>query len=576
MDSELDQDFLRLVPIFSALEEEHLAALASRARPLAVRAGEKVFAAGDAGDAMYLVRRGRIDVVGDHGEVIRELARGDVLGELALLTGSARSASACARRDSELLRIGRDDFLGLLEKSAGFATELTRALGAQLRASRAAASPVRSRPSVIAIVELSRDAAGEAFAGRLVSALARLGRPARLPEPAEEPPSAGHAELLDAAEREHDQVVLVAGEPGSGEWAEFCLRQADRVLALAGHPDEPPPRGMQPGWDLAVRRGPASADALRRWIGALRPRCVHHVGPADDEGVDRIARRFAGRSLGLVLSGGGARGFAHVGVIEALEAAGVVVDRVGGASMGAYIGAHYALGRDPGEIARRCREEFVERNPLGDYTLPVVALARGRRGQEMLRRSFGEASIEEADRDYFCVSCDMLAAELVVHRFGELARAIAASMCLPGLVPPVAMEGRLLLDGGVLNNLPVEQMAAPGEGPVLAVDVSARFRPPGARRPRAEGGLTALHRMITGVDDPRPRVQETIVRAIALGTIDTAEAAARYATWSITPRVESFGMLAFDRIDEIREAGRRAAADLLAETALPGMPAPGR
>ncbi len=576
MDPEIDQDFLRAVPIFSDLEEGHLATLASAARPVLVPAGERVFSAGDPGDALYLVRSGRIEVVAEDGAIMRELSHGNVLGELALLTGSARSATARARRDSELLRIGREEFLGLLQESTGFALALTRALGAQLQASRGIAATTRSRPNVITVVELSAGGGGEEFTAGLLEELSRLGRPARVPErPGEEPDETHAAAALDAAERAHDQVVLIAGPLDGGAWTEFCLRQADRVLALADAAQPPPRTGTQPGWDLVVRADAGVGERLRRWISAVAPRTVHRLGREGADGVDRLARRLTGRSLGLVLSGGGARGFAHLGVLEELDAAGVVVDRVAGCSMGAYVGAHYALGRSPDEIARRCRTEFVQDNPMGDYTLPVVAMVRGHKGERMLRRSFGDAFIEELERDYFCVSCDMLAAELVEHRSGELFRAVGASMCLPGVAPPVAMDGRLLLDGGVFNNLPVEQMAASGEGPVLAVDVTARFEAPVARshfrRPRAEGALSALHRTITGVDEPRPRLQETIIRSIVLGSIDTAEAAARFATWTIEPRVEHFGMLAFDRLEEIRETGREAARELLEQARLPGM-----
>ena len=146
--------------------------------------------------------------------------------------------------------------------------------------------------------------------------------------------------------------------------------------------------------------------------------------------------------------------------------------------MGAFVGAMYALGLPADEIHARCREEFVERNPLNDYTVPVAALIRGRKVETMLRRTFGERRIEDLEREYFCVSCDLISSQLVVHREGDLFEAVGSSICLPGVGAPVPLDGRLLVDGGVLNNLPVEQMAARGEGPVIAVDVTARFEPP--------------------------------------------------------------------------------------------------
>src|SRR5204862_4489891 len=135
---------------------------------------------------------------------------------------------------------------------------------------------------------------------------------------------------------------------------------------------------------------------------------------------------------------------------------------------------------DPEEMRARCREEFIERNPLGDYTVPLVSVVRGLRGREMLARLFEEKTIEELPREFFSVACDLLNGALVVCRRGFVYEAVGTSMNLPGVFPPVRLHGRLMVDGGVLNNLPVEQMAT-GEGPVIAIDVSARFLPPEAR-----------------------------------------------------------------------------------------------
>ena len=190
-----------------------------------------------------------------------------------------------------------------------------------------------------------------------------------------------------------------------------------------------------------------------------------------------------------MLSGGGARGLAHIGVLDELLAAGVNLDRVGGCSMGALVGALFAAGLAPDEIEAKLRAELVERNPMNDYTIPLAALVAGRKAEAMLLRLFGDVQIEELEREFFCVSSDLVTSELVVHRRGNLYEAVGASFCLPGIGPPVAAGDRLLVDGGVLDNLPVATMAARGEGPVIAVDVSSRFEPPSRGR---GGGVAAV------------------------------------------------------------------------------------
>jgi predicted acylesterase/phospholipase RssA len=382
--------------------------------------------------------------------------------------------------------------------------------------------------------------------------------------------------LLDRIERDHDQVVLAAPEPDPRDaWSAFCVRAADRVVGVCDGAESPPlglaEIGRLRGCDLVVTavRGAARLDA---WVEALAPASVRVVREPGGQGpaVESLARRLAGRSVGLVLSGGGARAFAHVGVLQGLVDAGVAVDRVAGCSGGAYVGAQFAMGRSPAEIGEMCRREFVDANPLNDYTLPLVAITRSQKGNAMMRRTFGDARFEELEREFFCVSCDMISSELVVHRRGLLIPAVSASMTLPGILPPRSHEGRLLLDGGVLNNLPVDVMAASGEGPVIASDVSARYQPPAmrpqrARRPRAARLAAAVRRVLVGTDALLPSFSETVIRSILLGSIDTAEAAQRYADVVIEPQVAGVGLLEWNRMDDMVDAGRRAAEEALAK-----------
>jgi predicted acylesterase/phospholipase RssA len=168
----------------------------------------------------------------------------------------------------------------------------------------------------------------------------------------------------------------------------------------------------------------------------------------------------------------------------------------------------------------------------------------------MVERVFGSARVEELDRELFTVSCDLVSGDLVVHRRGRVADAVAASMSLPGVLPPVPRDGRLLVDGGVLNNLPVQEMAVTGEGPVIAVDVTAQFGDP------------------SGAGE-HPRLKEVLVRAISLGGVDAVNAARSAADLLITPDVGDVGMLDFRQHDRVIEAGRRAAREAIEERGLP-------
>jgi predicted acylesterase/phospholipase RssA len=428
----------------------------------------------------------------------------------------------------------------------------------------------------IALVALDRDVPVADIGSRLANSLSGWSRATMLDgseatgggSSGSSDPVAAFAPLLDRAEADHDQLVLVAGAPGGEDpWTLFCLQQADRILAVGHGGEPPPPERRRPelrGCDLVAWDVPQGSGALGAWAEALEPIEAHAVSPDGiDADVERMARRLAGRSLGIVLSGGGARAFSHIGVLEELEASGLVIDRVAGVSMGAFVGAMFAMGMDGDEIDARCYEEWIRRRPLGDYTLPRHGLIRGERARAMLARTFGEVSIEELPRGFFSGAAELRSGELIVHRWGKLWDAVGTSFAIPVIAPAQVRGRRILVDGSLVDNLPVGEMAALGEGPVIAVDVKASVeRPAGA--PAAPAATEAAASGDSSERELRvPAVGETLVRVLLLGSSNTSESAHRHADWVITPRNEGIGLLEFHQLDQAREAGRKAAREAL-------------
>ena len=561
-------EFLRKVPMFAGLPDSTLERIAARASPVRLHAGEWLFRQGDPADGVYIVQAGRLDVVlesDEEAELLRVLGPESVVGELALLADTERSASIRARRDSELLKLSRSEFDALVAEDPGFTGELVRLMGVQLQVSRALQAPGPSATSVIVVMPAHEGLPLQAVVSGLVDELCVGGTVARLDGPVATPlDPAAEAELLERYEHEVDHVVLVAEE--EGDWRDFCLRHCDRAAVLAG--DRPVPADVAArrdlkGCDLLFAAEGPDADAIGDWLDVLEPRARHLLEPGGHlpASVRAAARRLAGRSIGIVLSGGGARGFAHIGVLQELQAAGIEIDRVGGCSMGGFIGAMFALGMETEEIDARCYEEWVRRNPLTDYRLPRHSLIRGDKVTAMLKRNL-DTRIEELPRDFFCVSGDLVTAELYVHRRGELWRAVGASMSLPGLVTPALVDDRMLVDGGVLNNLPVDVMAENGEGPIIAVDVTTRFERPSAVA--AKNGNGRRRRRGRSPDEPSlPGFTESLTRSLLLGSVGPAESARAQADLVIAPPNEGVGMLEWHQLDRMRESGREAAREAL-------------
>jgi NTE family protein len=562
------REFLQLVPVFSRLPEPVLDELTAVATEVKLHTGESLFNEGDDADAVYVLRIGQLEVIrrvaGAEQQTVNELTRGAVLGELALLSDAGRrSASVRALRDSELIAIERARFEALLRSEPELALGLTRAVGEQLKASRVIPGVRRPRPVTIALVATESMPLLD-IADELSRALCAWGRVAVLfPENDDggERPGDGHgtalfAPLVDDCEREHDQVLMVCGHDcRGGPWEEFCLGRADRVVVVAGGPmnDQSERVRALADADLLGIGIPPGSGGLRQWIDALSPRSVFAVaGEGADRRADmrRVARRLAGRSLGVVLSGGGARAFSHLGALEVLLDAGVAPDRVAGVSMGSFVGALLATGHDSAGMDACCYEEWVRRNPINDYTVPRHALIRGRKAEAMLDRVFGEVNVEELGRAFYSASVDLRHNRLVLHRDGPLVDAVGASMSLPLIAPPVRRNGTLLIDGSLLDNLPIAPMSASGEGPVLAIDVKAGDERPRERPPRPDGEARPVR---------LPPLAETMARIALLSSANTEESARRYADLTISVRVPGVGLLEFHQIDAAREAGRRAA-----------------
>jgi NTE family protein len=234
-------------------------------------------------------------------------------------------------------------------------------------------------------------------------------------------------------------------------------------------------------------------------------------------------------------------------------------------SLGGVVAGSLAIGFELDAIYERLVRHFVDENPSNDYTIPAIAVLRGRKAQRVLEEVMGDIHIEQLPASFFCLSCDLVGRVPVVHRTGLLRDALYASLAIPGVFPPVLPgDGRLLVDGGVLDNLPVKTMSGALEGPVVASDVTARDgRWAQARRPGIQKLARPLRRALTGSSEALPRLGETLFRTFTLGSADTAAAARAHADLVVVPQVEGVGLMDWKQLDRLREAGRVAARSAL-------------
>ena len=470
-------DCLRDCANLAEIDSATLEVLAAGAVHFSLPAGSLLFESGSTPDGVYLLASGRLGVkTQGMAALTAEIERNELVGEAGWLLREQRSATVFALRDSELLLVPNDLLDAVAARSTGFSLALARLCARRLRRSNLRDTKQKSA-HVFAIVPNSIELDVANLATRLVAEFARAGRTELVWDARASTHTAG---WFNRIEEMNDYVVYVA-DPSASGWTRQCCRQAD-VILLAAPADsdcKPWPGGIA---EAALARGArvelallhderVTVGAATRWLKSSPVALHHHIVDAAD--LARTARLLTRRGVGLVLSGGGARGFAHLGVIRALREARVPIDFVGGSSIGSIIAAGVAVGWSDGEMSMRYHRSFVDSNPVNDYTFPFVALTRGRKVARLLQREYGDVLIEDLKQPYFCVSANLSTGRVLEHREGRLADALRASVAIPGVMPPVYRGEDVLVDGAAINNLPVDIMQAHAPGLVIGCDVSA-------------------------------------------------------------------------------------------------------
>jgi len=489
-----------LVSLFGTISPESCREIEENVEVVHLKGGEWLFSQGDPGDSMYIVMGGRLRALnhsdGGGDQMIGEISRGESVGEMALITDEPRSASIVAIRDSILIRLSKVSFERLIRSQPNLLLNLSRLVIRRLTRSqrgRGRNSQIRS----IAVVFAGEGVPREEFIQRLSAALGAHGSILNLSRERVEAlagifPAAEGTEAdryLDSWLDEQDgryRFLVYEAEETNSPWTHRCLRQADRVLVVAGAMEDPAPRGVEA--ELMVAPGPfgnVSRDIVlvhpgegqapsgtSRWLDPRGLARHHHLRWGHGADMERLARFLAGKGVGIVFSGGGAKGFAHIGVLKALREASIPIDMVGGTSMGAILAAGISADWDLESYLRTFHQAFSQGNPMGGISLlPLVSFFSGKHLDSLLKDYFGRGDIEDLWIPFYCASSNLTTGSVVVHDRGPLWKALRASASLAGVFPPVVYGNHLHIDGGTLDNLPVSAAREFGAGVVIACDL---------------------------------------------------------------------------------------------------------
>ncbi|MDX8400443.1 MAG: cyclic nucleotide-binding and patatin-like phospholipase domain-containing protein, partial [Gallionellaceae bacterium] len=486
--------------LFGSLQKDEMRVVTESAKWQGIRRGEVLFRQGDESNDFYILVSGRMiveieNVDGNHS-VIRELGRGECIGELAILSNEKRSATVRAVRDCELFKFNKFDFVYLLKRFPSLLLQISRVLVERLRG-LSDTSRKDQKCAVVVILPVNDKVPLKAFSQRLMKVISstsvalhlggeKLDEILETPEISqitEDNPNHIRVQAWLSQQEQNYRFVILETDNTATNWTKFCLRQADHIMIVGEVGANPAlceieeymmseefdktsdscalvlihPDGLKPAVDT------------NKWLEKRNVSIGHHVRWDTDIDFQRIVRFLSGTCVGLVLSGGGARAFAHIGVIKALAEAEIPIDMIGGTSAGAIISAQYALGMDCAKKARESAGDVAK--AVADLTLPLTSLLSGGRVANGLRDDFGQTLIEDLWLPFFCVSSNMSRAEKKVHTAGSLLRSVRASCAAPGIFPPVVIDGDLHVDGAILSNLPADVMKNFCQGIVISVDV---------------------------------------------------------------------------------------------------------
>jgi len=481
------------IDIFSDLPPAERAALAAEFTTVRLLRGEILVHQGAPADALYIVESGRFEVsIAGHDAPIAELGAGAPIGEIAFFAGGPRTATVTAARDSVVMRLSRSQFDALCSRHPNIWPRLAATLAQRLADQTAGRSKHTDHVSpVIAIIQAGPRPVPSRFIERFATELARYGtievvRSGNLDrvfdsEADLDSPLATRA--LNALETRHDFVLLVADEEMTG-WSEKAIRQADLILSigtagsdanvavpLSAHERFANAHFRPQSHRLVLihpQRGQARGTA--RWLDGRNVGAHHHVALTDDADLQRLARFIRGAAMGFVACGGGAFCSAHTGIYRALLERGITFDIMGGTSGGSAMAAAFAMGKQPEDIVAATHEMFVRGKALRRYTWPRFSLLDHTHFDRQLHAHYGGIDIEDLWIPYFAISTNLSRHSVHCHRRGELWAAVRSSGSIPGLLPPYyTPDGEMLVDGALMDNVPIGIMHDLKRGPNVVV-----------------------------------------------------------------------------------------------------------
>ncbi len=463
-----------LLNLFGELEEELIAQILASGQTLEVESGQFLFHQGDTDNSLYIVLSGRFRALAkqDNGTLhaLGDIGEGDPIGEFALFMAEPRSASVVAIRKSIILELHESQYLAIVAKHPSFSSKLTRFIVNRLKRN-VLQQHLETSAKNIAVINLQADNDISDYTNTIKTQFESLQVSIQILD------HESHANLelrsmYDTLE-DHEGLNFLVCSEANLDWSRQCIIYADLVIIATDFYAPSEIYEIERHLDLYSQNilnkkiyllllHPEQAKFPKntsRWFVDRKIDLHIHYRKNHGPDIRRFARILSNKAIGLVLGGGGAKGFAHLGAIKALYEAGMEIDFLGGTSAGALYGlcASYC-DFDREQIDFYSKDSAESKLTSNDFTIPILSIMSGKKMTKYLKKMLGEAYLEDFWVGSYCVSTNYSNASTRVHDRGMAWKQIEASIAIPGIYPPVVIDNQLHVDGGVVDNLPIETM----------------------------------------------------------------------------------------------------------------------
>lgn len=584
MNQTADQKLLLHQPLerlFGTMNEEQLENILKVTSILEFEAGQYLFQQGEKGHSFYIVLSGRFRAMQrtENGiYILGDISAGEPIGEFSLFTQEPHSASVVALRRSSILQLEDDDYKTLVQQFPSFANSITKFIIERMRRN-SHQTKMDAAPKNIAVVNLQPANDVSAYTGAIQEELQNMGFGISIYDDSSHTGENDHS-TFDAMEKQPGLNFLVC-DMENADWARQCIAYCDLVIVATDFHADADLYDIEKALHLYSdnvmnkkiyllllhQEVTVLPSNTRRWFQGRSIDLHLHLRKNNAADTRRFCRIVTHQAIGLVLGGGGARGFAHVGAAKALLEQGIEVDFIGGTSAGAVYGAGLSfLDFDFEKAAVMCRLAADSKLTSNDLTLPIVSLMSGKKIRRFLATMFADYHLEDLWVDTYCVSTNFSNASLKVHDRGLIQLQVAASMAIPGVFPPVIINKHLHIDGGVIDNLPVEVMYKKPVRHIIAVSLSAE-----------ETAMVDLHEVpsswelfwskVTGTTTHQlPGISSILVNSITINSRHRQENSKSNVSVFLELDMKEFKFLDWSNWQQLIEKGYSQTKQKLAET----------